>query len=247
MGHFRNLSGYDRKGRADLQTIADRESEDFVVEEILRRFPEHAILGEEGGRRGNPESDFLWVIDPLDGTTNFVHGLRLFAVSIALLHRGAPIAGVVYAPALEEFYAAARGAGATRNGEAIRVSSTTDLGDALVVTGFPANRYHVLDALAGMLRETLSESRGVLRLGAAALDFAYVAAGNIDAFYEYGIHAWDMAAGALLVEEAGGRVTGLMPGEPFDLFRNRVVASNGGIHDALQTALSRGGSAHIPV
>lgn len=245
MRHFRRLASYDKKGAVDLLTIADRESEEFVVEAILARYPDHAILAEEGGRRGNAESPFLWVVDPLDGTTNFVHGLRIFCVSIALMHEGKPIAGCVYAPALDECYCAARGNGATRNGERIHVSPNTELIDALVVTGFPANRKAILDPLVGMVRTALEDTRGVLRLGAAAIDFSWVAAGHLDAFYEYGIKPWDMAAGWLLVEEAGGRVTGLS-GELFDPFRPRVLASNGGIHDALLETLKRGGSEEVP-
>src|SRR5690606_11136180 len=142
--HFRRLSGYEKKGALDLVTAADTASEEVIVGEIRRQFPDHAILAEEGGRTGNAESEFLWVVDPLDGTTNFAHGLPLYSVSIALLHRGEIIAGGVFAPAMGEMYLAARGHGATRNGEPIRVSSVDQLGDAMIVTGFPYNRREIL-------------------------------------------------------------------------------------------------------
>lgn len=247
MLHFRKLEAYEKKGSIDLVTIADREAEEHVISEILRHFPDHAVLGEEGGRFGNSESPFLWIVDPLDGTTNYAHGLRLFAVSVGLTLVGEPIAGAVNAPALDELYLAARGHGATRNGERLRVSQTDSLGDALIVTGFPYNRRDYMDELSGMHRACLEDSRGVLRLGAASLDFANVAAGHLEAFYEFGLRPWDMAAGALLVTEAGGRITGLRETEPFDLFRARCVASNGRIHEALQRTLARGGVERLPI
>ncbi|CAN5284776.1 inositol monophosphatase family protein [soil metagenome] len=246
MRHFRKLKTYEKKGAIDLQTIADRESESYLTHEIMRRLPAHSVIAEEDGRVLNPGSDYLWIIDPLDGTTNFAHGLRLFAVSIALTHRGAVIAGAVYAPALDEMYLAARGAGATLNGATIRVSETSEIIDALLVTGFPYNRVDHMDEIVGMHRACLEESRGVLRLGAAALDFAAVAAGFIDAFYEFGLKPWDMAAGALLVEEAGGKIGGLLDGEPLDLFKPRCIASNGAIHSEVLRLLMRGGAESLP-
>ncbi len=246
MRYFRNLPSFEKKGQIDLVTVADRESEAFIIREILRRFPDHAVLGEEGGRFGNSRSEYLWIIDPLDGTTNYTHGLRIFAVSIAVTHLGKSIAGAVYAPAIDELYLATLGNGATLNGSPIHVSKTTNVQDALLVTGFPYDRRLYMKELTGMHRACLEVSQGVLRLGAASLDFAQVAAGHIDAFYEFGLRPWDMAAGVLLVTEAGGTVTGLLRDEALDLFRPRCVASNGSIHDDLQKALLHGGAGTLP-
>ncbi|MBI1292153.1 inositol monophosphatase [bacterium] len=246
MRHFRRLGTYEKKGAIDLQTVADRESEAWLTAQIRARFPEHSILAEEDGSIINPGSDFLWIIDPLDGTTNYAHGLRFFGVSIGLTHRGAPFAGAILAPALDELYLAALGAGATRNGERIHVSMTTELIDALVVTGYPYNRAQYAEVLSDVHKAALIETRGVLRLGAASLDFANVAAGHLEAFWEWGLKPWDMAAGALLVSEAGGKLGGLVPGEPFDLFSGRMIASNGLIHGQLIDCLGRGGIGRLP-
>lgn len=241
--HFRNLSKIDKKGSRDLVTIADRESEEYIAGEILRRYPDHAVLGEEGGKRGNPDSAYLWIVDPLDGTTNFTHGLRIFTNSIAITRDGKPLAGAIYAPALDEMYITARGCGASRNGEPIHVSETTELGESLIVTGFPYDTEKQVEILKGMLGQVLLNCRGVLRLGSAAYDYCLVASGNLEAFYEYGLNPWDMAAGVLMVEEAGGKLSGMLAGEEFDLFARRSVASNGKIHDQLLTALASGGVA----
>jgi len=246
MRYFRKLSGYEKKGAVDLQTIADRESERFLASEIHRLFPDHSILAEEDGTVLHPGSDYLWIVDPLDGTTNYAHKLRIFAVSIGLTYKGERIAGAIFAPALDELYLAARGHGATLNGEPLQVSNTDTLDDSLLVTGFPYDRRPHIDELTRMHREALLATRGVLRLGAAALDLAAVAAGSLDCFYEWGVRPWDMAAGALLVEEAGGKVTGLLPGEPFDLFRPRIVASNGRIHSEVQELIARAGFGKLP-
>jgi len=247
MRHFRRLDGYQKKGAIDLQTIADRESEAYVTAEILRLFPDHGILGEESGEvLGNSGSPYLWIIDPLDGTTNYAHGLRIFGVSIAVTLRGKPLAGAVFAPALDEMYLAAEGGGATRNGQRIEVSRTAELENSLLVTGFPYNRRDHMEALTSMHRAGLEVSRGVLRLGAASLDFANVAAGHLEAFYEYGLRPWDMAAGVLLVTEAGGTVTGLLPGEELDLFQPRCLASNGRIHAGLLGVLEKSGVRDLP-
>ncbi len=246
MKHFRRLETYDKKGAIDLQTVADRESEETVVSAILERFPDHAILGEEGGRAGNADSDYVWIADPLDGTTNYAHGLRIFCVSLALVHKGEPLAGAVFAPALDEMYLAALGTGATRNGETLRVSTADTLDDSLIVTGFPYNRRDHLDSLMGMHREVLARSRGVLRMGAAALDLAFVAAGHFEGYYEYGIHPWDVAAGVLMIREAGGQASGLLAGEEFDVYKPRLLATNGLIHEELQAAITAGGADKMP-
>lgn len=228
MRHFRRLAGYDRKAANDLVTVADRESEDEIARRLRGRFPGHALMLEESGGEAD---EFTWIVDPVDGTTNFAHGLRLFATSIALVHRGRPVAGGIYAPALEEYYAVARGHGAWRNGsERLSVSRARTLADGLVVTGFPYNRQAVLGGLMEMMACALSHSQGCLRLGAATLDFAAVAAGHLDVFYEYNLKPWDVAAGSLLVEEAGGRVTDFA-GEAYDVTRpSTTLATNGFVH-----------------
>jgi myo-inositol-1(or 4)-monophosphatase len=238
--HFRRIDTYEKKGAIDLQTIADRESETWLTAELRARFPRHSILAEEDGSVINPGSEYLWIIDPLDGTTNYAHGLRLFGVSIGLCHHGSPLAGAVFAPAMDELYLAYRGEGATRNGQRLAVSRTNKLIDSLLVTGYPYNRAAILDPLNRMHSAALGSTRGVLRLGAASLDFAHVAAGHLEGFYEFGLRPWDVAAGALLVQEAGGRVGGLSRSEPFDLYSGRVLASNGVLHDAIQDLLAEG-------
>lgn len=228
MRHFRRLDGYERKAANDFVTIADRESEDEIARRIRARFPGHALMLEEAG--GEPDES-TWIVDPVDGTTNYAHGLRLFAVSIAFVHRGVPLAGGIFAPALGEYYSVARGHGSWRNGtERLRVSRAAALADALVVTGFPYNRAAVLDGLMGMMGRALSHSQGCLRLGAATLDMAAVAAGHLDVFYEYNLKPWDVAAGMLLIEEAGGRVTDFAGGAYSVTSPNTTLATNGHLH-----------------
>lgn len=230
--HWRKLDTYERKGAIDLVTIADKECEAALTEAIRRRYPDHRILGEEGGTSGDPASPYRWIIDPLDGTTNFAHGMPLYSVSIAVERDGATIAGAVFAPVLGDLCMAVRGHGATRNGAPIRVSKTETLADALLVTGFPYNRAEIVDWLMGTLGNHLVRSQGLLRLGSAALDLSFVAAGHLDGFYELNLNPWDVAAGALLVEEAGGRMSNF-DGAPFTLEGRRMVASNGLIHDEM--------------
>lgn len=177
------------------------------------------------------------MIDPLDGTTNFAHGMPFFTVSIAVAHAGELVAGGVYAPVLDEMYLASKGEGATRNGESIHVSSTATLEDALIVTGFPHDREAIIGWLTDSLGNVLRESQGVLRLGSAALDLALIAGGHAEAFYEPRLNAWDVAAGALLVLEAGGRVT-RFDGSEFSVFGKETLATNGHVHDALVQVLS---------
>lgn len=237
MRHFRKLDDYEKKGAIDLVTVADREAEEAVVSAIRARFPGHAILAEEGGAHGAKDAEFLWVIDPLDGTTNYAHGMPNFAVSIAVQRRGGTVAGGVFAPALGDTYLAARGLGATRNGERLRVSKVARLEDALLVTGFPYDRVTHMKWLTAMLGRFLACSQGMLRLGSAALDLGCVAAGNLEGFYEAGLHPWDTAAGALLVEEAGGRMS-TFTGAPFSIFDDNMLASNGIVHEAMMAVLA---------
>ena len=218
------------KGEVDLVTEVDARPEGVIGQLPRKAFPGYGMLAEEGGRRLG-EGDSRWIVDPLDGTTNYAHGLPIFAVSIALERAGEVILGVVHDPMREETYVAERGGGATLNGEPIRVSDTDEPIRALLVTGFPYDRADMRAAveLFGRLTEL---TQGVRRLGAAALDLCYVAAGRLDAYYEKGLHAWDVAAGSLIIKEAGGRITDYR-GRELDLESREVVASNGLLHPVL--------------
>jgi len=238
--YFRQHVKVEKKGPIDLVTAADLEVEREFRTLIGGRFPSHVVLGEEGAaddaarppRALVGEGRHRWIIDPVDGTTNFAHGLALFCVSIALEIDGALAVGVVYDPIADELFTAERGLGARLNGHPLRVSQETRLLDALLCTGFPYSirerRTRQIDTFAAFL----GQSRAVRRLGSAALDLCYVAAGRFDGFWEEQLHAWDMAAGALIVAEAGGRVSGYND-EPLDLFGHRIIATNGGVHDAV--------------
>jgi myo-inositol-1(or 4)-monophosphatase len=200
------------KGRNDFVTEVDRAAEQEIIGSIRRHYPQHAFLAEESGRSGT--HDTLWIIDPLDGTTNFLHGFPVFAVSIACEIRGRLEHAVVYDPMRGELFTASRGAGAHLDNHRMRVSKARTLEGALIATGFPyrANLQY-LDAYLGMFRAVSEQVAGVRRPGAASLDLAYVAAGRVDAFWEIGLSAWDTAAGTLLVQEAGGRIGTLSGGE----------------------------------
>jgi myo-inositol-1(or 4)-monophosphatase len=196
-----------RKGRNDFVSEVDRGAEAEIVHTIRKAYPDHAILAEEGGASG--EHDFLWIIDPLDGTTNFLHGFPHFAVSIGVQHKGKLQHGVIYAPCTQDLYVATRGSGAVLNNRKIRVSKTSALDESLIGTGVPIRAGANLDEYLPQLRAVVEKTAGVRRAGAAALDLAYVAASRLDAFWEMRLHPWDMAAGILLVEEAGGVVSEL--------------------------------------
>jgi myo-inositol-1(or 4)-monophosphatase len=237
MEHYRDLrpAEIEFKGRRDLVSVADRASERFLTEEIGRRFPGHRVLGEEfGGGQGG--GDWLWSLDPLDGTTNFVHGHPIFCVSIAAARRGRLIAGAVYAPVFDDLFTAVDGGGAERNGDPIRVSLETDLSKGLLATGFPYALNETEDNNLGHFARLALRTQAIRRCGAAALDLAWVASGIYDGFWEMGLHPWDMAAGALLVREAGGRVTDFEGGEGF-LDSGRIVATNGALHGSILAAL----------
>jgi myo-inositol-1(or 4)-monophosphatase len=195
------------KQAKDYVTQIDRAAEDAVVEVIRKAYPDHAILAEESGpSAGAARTDYRWIIDPLDGTTNFIHGFPQYCVSIGVQHRGALAHAVVYDPAKNEMFTASKGRGAFLNDRRIRASRCAKLADALVATGFPFKELKRLDRYMAQLRAMMEASSGVRRAGSAALDLAYVAAGRVDAFWELGLSPWDMAAGALLVQEAGGMV-----------------------------------------
>lgn len=218
------------KGEVDLVTEMDERAEGIIREALIGAFPDHGMLAEESGSLAGG-NDARWIVDPLDGTTNYAHGLPVFAVSVALERSGEIVLGVVHDPMRDETFVAEKNQGATLNGEALRTTETDELAHALVATGFPYDRNDVPAALELFGRLSL-RARGLRRLGAAALDLCYVAAGRLDAYYERGIHAWDVAAGALILEEAGGRVTDYRGG-PFAPDGGELVASNGPLHPAL--------------
>ncbi len=227
------------KGDVDVVTVADRTVEKLIRTRLGEVFPEHGVYGEEGTRE-RMEGEFRWYVDPLDGTTNFAHGFPQFCVSMGLEQRetglapeedGTLRAAVIYDPLRDELFTAERGLGATLNGKAIRVSKIGELAEALVATGFPSRKRHQSPNIHFYHEFTL-RSHGVRRAGSAALDLAYVAAGRLDAFWEFNLNPWDTAAGILLVEEAGGRVSDFAGGA-FRLDSREVLASNGLIHDEL--------------
>ena len=229
-GAFGGEQAIRHKGEVDIVTDADERAEAVIRDILLRGFPSYGMLAEEGGELPG-ELDARWIVDPLDGTTNYAHGLPIFCVSIALERAGEVVVGVVYDPVRQETYVAKRGSGATLNGEPIRVSGTDALIDALIVTGFPYDRDEVPDAVELFGRFAIV-TQSMRRLGTAALDLCYVASGRLDGYYERGVHPWDVAAGALMVEEAGGRVTDYRGGA-LDLGSREVVASNGRLHPAM--------------
>ena len=225
------------KGEIDLVTEMDLASEKLILEAIRANYPDHAILAEESGRSESPDSPYRWVVDPLDGTTNYAHGLPIFCVSIGLEKDGEPYLGAIYVPMLDELYWAETGQGAYLNGQKLSVSKTTELGKALLVTGFPYDVKVKSDNLVHFSNFLLS-SQAVRRLGSAATDLAWVAAGRFDGFWEPRLGAWDMCAGTVLVREAGGTVTNYVGG-PFSIYEKEILASNGALHPAMMEVLTR--------
>ena len=227
-----------KKGAIDLVTEVDLECERMCRAVIAERFPEHDVLAEEfgAGPSTRPRSRWRWVFDPLDGTTNYAHGLPIYSASLGLEIDGHTAVGAVYDASRAELYTAVRGAGARLNGQPLAVSETSTLIDALLVTGFPYDVHQKTGDLVPLFGEFLGRARAVRRLGSAALDLCYVAAGRFEAFWEQHLKPWDVSAGALIVEEAGGRVTG-MDGSAFDPSAAHLVASNGPIHDEMLTVI----------
>ncbi len=226
-----------KKGEIDLVTEADLASEKFIIERIKTRYPLHAILAEESGDAVLiGDGDWKWIIDPLDGTTNYAHGYPCFCVTIAVEYDGEIVIAVTYDPTRDELFAAERGGGASLNNKTISVSETDKLGDALLVTGFPYD-ISKRDNFAEHFTDMLLKSRAVRRDGSAAIDLAYVACGRFDGFWEDGLNPWDMAAGVLLVEEAGGRVS-YYDGSKFSIYRPPLCASNGSIHEDMLEILN---------
>jgi myo-inositol-1(or 4)-monophosphatase len=224
------------KGKNDFVTRIDREAENAVVSLIRARHPTHALLAEESSAAPGVEAE--WIIDPLDGTTNYIHRYPFFATSVAVRVGGEVVAGAVYDPTKDEMFAAAKGGGASLNGTPVRVSSCAALADALLVTGFPYRSMAKLPKFLASLEQLIRTSSGIRRDGSASLDCCYVACGRLDGFWECGLSAWDIAAGALLVEEAGGRVTDFDAGRGF-LDSGDIVASPTAIHPAFLAEVQR--------
>jgi myo-inositol-1(or 4)-monophosphatase len=234
MKHYENITvNFKGDDKNNLVTQADLESEKLIREAISKRYPTHTILGEEFGQT-DIESEFLWIIDPVDGTNNIAHGHPYFAVNIGLVHKNEIIAGVTHAPKLEETFSVTKGGGAFLNGKQIHVSSTEKLSESLLGTGFPYDRKGELYKKAlDQYHNAMQTSHGVRRMGAAAIDMAYLACGRLDGFFEYTLNAWDITPGILLIQEAGGQVTN-MDGSKIDLYAENLIASNGVIHEEIK-------------
>lgn len=246
MGSFSELE--TKYSSHDLVTEVDKGAESLIRNLIQTYYPEHAFLGEEGVEPGPQASaqalhsvkdaEYLWIVDPIDGTTNYVHSFPFFSVSIALAHRGEVIMGVIYDPCRDEMFVGEKGKGAYVKTRRMQVASERRLCDSLLATGFPADREGALPRNMRGLQAMVPKVRNIRSSGSAALHLAYVAAGRLNGFWEIGLNAWDIAAGALLVQEAGGRVTDTT-GDPFTLTVRNVVASNGHIHEELVQELRR--------
>jgi myo-inositol-1(or 4)-monophosphatase len=230
MEFFHRRVKIEYKGEADLVTEADRSSERLILERIRSHWPDHEVIGEEGARI-ETGGDYRWYVDPLDGTTNFAHGFPVFCVSLGLTFRGERRAAVLYDPTRDELFFAELGKGAFLNGQKIEVSKTDTLAQSLVATGFPSYKRHKNPNIFFYHQLTL-RTHGVRRAGSAALDLANVACGRFDGFWEFNLNAWDTSAGILIVEEAGGKVSGF-EGEPLAITDRNVLASNGLIHAAM--------------
>ncbi|MFK4765034.1 inositol monophosphatase family protein [Desulfobaculum sp. SPO524] len=224
------------KGRIDLVTETDVAVENLLKERLGEILPEAGMLAEESAESLEPQA-LTWIVDPVDGTTNFAHGIPLCAISVALWRDGRPELGIVSLPVMDELFYAVRGQGATLNGAPINVTTEADPERALVATGFPYTVKEDLPRIIAPLERVLATCQGVRRMGAAAVDLAYVACGRMDAFYERGLKPWDTAAGMLLVEEAGGRVSAFDAGTPYT-FGGGILASNGPLHEAMSSLIT---------
>ncbi|MGD0823510.1 MAG: inositol monophosphatase family protein [Terriglobales bacterium] len=230
MEYFRQHVKIEYKGDVDLVTVADRKSEALILERIRKQFPTHDVMGEEGARV-ETGSEYKWYVDPLDGTTNFAHSFPVFCVSLAVERRGQRVAGVIYDPTRDEMFTAELGSGARLNGQPMHVSTIGNLGESLVGTGFPSHKRHKNPNIYFYHQITL-RTHGVRRAGSAALDLCNVASGRFDGYWEFNLNPWDTAAGVLMVEEAGGKVTDFSGG-PFQIASRETLASNGLVHNAL--------------
>ena len=220
-----------KKSKTDFLSFVDEQSEKSIIETIHAEFPGHSILAEESGN-SHLEDDYLWIIDPLDGTTNYLSSIPIFAISIAVKHKNEIITGVVYDPVRDEMFYAEKNKGAFMNGEPVKVSDVGDLNESLFATGFPFKEKHILQDYLKAFEEVFFNSIGARRMGAAAIDMCYVAAGKFDAFWEIGLNPWDIAAGEIILKEAGGRITDFW-NQPNHLSCSYVIATNGKIHDQL--------------
>lgn len=216
----------------NLVTEIDKHSEEIIIEIIKRHYPNHDILAEESGSKKGAHSDFKWIIDPLDGTTNYTHGFPVFCISIGVEYKGEILFGVIYDPNINDLFTAEKNVGAFLNGEKISVSKTGSLRESLLVTGFPYNITENPNHAIEHFLNFLMEAQGVRRMGSAAIDLAYVAAGRYEGFWEGSLNPWDMAAGAILITEAGGKITDFT-GSPFSIYKKEVIASNGFVHDEM--------------
>ena len=228
--YFERRIGFELKGEHDLVTEADRASEQLVVERLGAHFPGHSIVAEEGGGHAG-SSEYCWYVDPLDGTTNFAHGFPMYNVTMALEQSGELIAGVVFDPEHNEMFTAERGSGAYLNNRRIRVSKVSQVGNTLMATGFPSRKRHE-NVNVHFYYQLAMVTHGVRRAGSAALDLAYVASGRLDGFWEFGLNPWDMAAGLLLITEAGGKCSD-MKGGPASLRGPHLLADNGLVHEQI--------------
>lgn len=235
--YWGKVKGTDKQIAGDLITEADKETEQHIVSILQKEYPSHAILAEESGSTKDLDSDFLWIIDPLDGTTNYAHQYPVFSISIALLFQGQLIVGVVYNPIQDELFHAIKEEGAFLNGSPLYVSKVEKISQSLLASGFPYDRLHNPDNNYAEFCRLTDLSQGVRRAGSAAIDLAYVAAGRFDGYWEKGIKSWDIAAGILLVLEAGGKVSAY-DGSPYDIYAGRIMASNGIIHQEFSHVLT---------
>jgi len=233
----KSLTIEHKSSSIDPVTQIDKEAEAIIVDIIKNNYPDHAILAEEGGTN-NSGSEYRWIIDPLDGTVNFTHGLPIYCVSIGVEHNGKMVAGVVYDPNADELYTAERGKGAFLNNKPISVSETDSLIQSILITGFPYDIHDNPDNTVERFVDFLMEAQAIRRLGSAAIDLCYIAAGRGDGFWEAFIQPWDIAAGILLIEEAGGKVTDFT-GNPINANSPRVLATNGKIHDEMLAILKK--------
>ena len=244
MEGYGNVRHIQQKGVIDLVTEFDKRSEEIIISSIQQKFPDHAILAEESGHY-KTISEYQWVIDPLDGTTNFAHGIPVFSVSIGLLKNNSPVVGVAYDPLRNEMFSAELGAGATLNKHPIHVSSETDLGQAVFSTGFPYDVHTNPRNNFAQFAQFQQRAQAVRHLGSAALDCAWTAMGRLDGYWEFGIKPWDIGAGALIVREAGGRVTSVDRNEDF-LSNDSIIVSNSLLHEQMLRVLSESSAAPLP-
>jgi myo-inositol-1(or 4)-monophosphatase len=235
-----NIHSIERKGgqERDLVTEIDKGAEEIIIETIKKHFPQHGILGEESGTKYSADSEYKWVIDPLDGTTNFTHGLPVFCVSIGLERNGEVIAGVIFDPNMDEMFTAEKGKGAYLNGKKIHVSNVNGLNESLLVTGFPYNIAENPNLAIERFVSFLLHAQAVRRMGSAAIDLAYVAAGRYEGFWEVALNPWDVAAGSVILHEAGGMITDFS-GKISGIYSKEVLASNGRIHKDMVTLFKK--------